>query len=92
MTISRAILALLSFLLCFTILAQADQGLDESYDQPVVSDVYSIESSSDCDINDIGLLPGPVPSGYIPRLKACAGLDNFYRQLVISPPRRPPVV
>jgi hypothetical protein len=95
MTVTRSLLILLSFLLCCTVLAQrADHNLEETNELSSLIDIHSghtVEIASDCDINDAGLLPGVISGGYIPRIKECASLNKFYRQLVISPPRRPPV-
>jgi hypothetical protein len=37
-------------------------------------------------------LPDGLTGNFVPHINASAKLSNFYRQLVISPPRRPPVV
>ena len=95
MTFTRSLIILLSLLLCFTVLAQrAHQNMDETYEIGSVIDVYghSVETASDCDINDASLLPPGLTGGFIPHIRACARLSDHYRQLVISPPRRPPVV
>jgi hypothetical protein len=94
MTIARSLIILLSLLLCFTVLAQrTHQNLDETYELSSMVDVYghSVEVASDCDINDASLLPATLTGSFIPHITTCAKLSNFYRQLVISPPRRPPV-
>lgn len=95
MTFTRSLFVLLSFVLCCTVLTQrADHNLEETSELSSLIDTHNghtVEIASDCDINDIGLLPDLSPGGYIPRIKECASLNKFYRQLVISPPRRPPV-
>ena len=95
MTITRSLIILLSLLLCFTVLAQrAHHNLDETNALSSMIDLYghSVEVAADCDINDVSLLPAGLTGSFVPHLKGCAKLSNFYRQLVISPPRRPPVV
>lgn len=95
MTFTRSLILLLSLVLCFTVLTQrTDQNLTETHELSSMADLYghAVETASDCDINDMGLVHGLVLGTQIPRIKECAKLNDFYRQLVISPPRRPPVV
>jgi hypothetical protein len=97
MTITRSLIILLSLLLCFTVLAQrTHQNLDETYELSSMVDIdiygHSVEVAADGDINDVSLLPDGLTGNFVPHINASAKLSNFYRQLVISPPRRPPVV
>ncbi|HWU82605.1 MAG TPA: hypothetical protein VN063_03845 [Methylophilaceae bacterium] len=92
MTLARALVVLLLLTLSFTALAQyTEQEPTQGQEQSLLADVDSIQSSSDCDLSDIGLLPGRRPGVHLPRIKACASLDKVYRQLAISPPFKPPV-
>ena len=94
MTITRSLVLLLSLVLCLAVLAQrTHHNLDQAYEAGVMVDVYDhvMDAASDCDVGDIGLVHAAVPGTQIPRIKECARLNEFYRQLVISPPSKPPL-